>query len=688
MKLTQVPSGFLLCSLLSVLGASAVEVTPIQKVIQLLQELHDKGTQEKNEEATRFSRFEQWCEDQSRVKKREIEKGTSRIAKLTAQLEKDHALIKSLSSRIEELDADIDRWNVDTEAITTIRKKESKDYRATSTDYDESLAAIDGAIAVLKKKATKTAQTEALLQVANLRRVSVESKSALIDAVKKQPSPVEMPAPVEMPDERLSVQNPEAYGYEFQSGGVVELLERLKDDFSKQKYELDKDELNAKHAFEQMAAQLQDNREAAKHEVDKKTVLRSDTQANKAAREGEKSQTQTDLAEDQTYLNDAEALCMQKSSDFSSRQKLREEELKAVAEAISIISADSVQGAGEKHLPALASIGTSLAQLRKGSGPAWLQSKVSNFLENRAKEYHSDVLASLSQRISDNPFGKVKKMIRDLISQLMEEATTETEHKGWCDTELSTNKLTRDHKSQSVTELTVKKDDLTATIVDLTQDVEDLTLAVSELDEAMAQATQERQESKETNEKAIEEAKTAQEAVQRAIAVMKDFYAKSAQATALIQEKQQVKQPAMDAPETFDKPYQGLLPEGGNVVDFLEVILTDFSRLEAETRTTESTEQDQHDKFMFESKKDKALKENEIGHKTEKKQNSQKSLQDTERELALTQEQLDKALKYYEKLKPTCVDSGITYEERVERRKQEIQSLKEALAIMTGTDLS
>ena len=90
------------------------------------------------------------------------------------------------------------------------------------------------------------------------------------------------------------------------------------------------------------------------------------------------------------------------------------------------------------------------------------------------------------------------------------------------------------------------------------------------------------------------------------MAVCKDFYAKAAGATAFTQ------QPASDAPETFDKPYQGLGASGGNVVDFLEVILTDFSRLESETAASEAEEADEYKTFMFESKKDKALKENEI----------------------------------------------------------------------------
>merc|ERR1719213_872599 len=166
------------------------------------------------------------------------------------------------------------------------------------------------------------------------------------------------------------------------------------------------------------------------------------------------------------------------------------------------------------------------------------------------------------------------------------------------------------------------------------------------------------------------------------MAVLKDFYAKSAEATAFAQQS-----PGEDAPETFEKPYQGLLPEGGSVVDFLEGILTDFSRLESETAAQEAEEDDEYKTFMFESKKDKALKENEIKLKSGTKTDKESALQQAQADLKTTQEQLNKALEYYEKLKPTCVDSGITYEERVKRREEEIVSLQEALKILAGTDL-
>merc|ERR1719272_2385016 len=118
-------------------------------------------------------------------------------------------------------------------------------------------------------------------------------------------------------------------------------------------------------------------------------------------------------------------------------------------------------------------------------------------------------------------------MIKDLIVKLMEEATSETEHKGFCDTELTTNKKTAD-----LNELNSNIEDLTATIASLTQDIADLTAAVKELDTAMAKETEERTEAKAENTQTVKDAKAAQVAVEQAMAVLKDFYAKAAEATA------------------------------------------------------------------------------------------------------------------------------------------------------------
>merc|ERR1719238_2158224 len=184
-------------------------------------------------------------------------------------------------------------------------------------------------------------------------------------------------------------------------------------------------------------------------------------------------------------------------------------------------------------------------------------------------------------------------MIKDLITRLMEEANEEAEHKGWCDTELSTNEQTRIEKTQAVEALHAEIDQLESSIAKLTEDLADLTKAVAELDAAMAKATKLRAEEKAKNAETIEDAKGAQVAVAQALVVLKEFYAKAGDATALLQQ---------EPPEIFDSPYKGMQAENGGVVGMLEVIESDFARLESDTTSEEAAAQKEYDEFMTESK--------------------------------------------------------------------------------------
>merc|ERR1719230_444927 len=182
-------------------------------------------------------------------------------------------------------------------------------------------------------------------------------------------------------------------------------------------------------------------------------------------------------------------------------------------------------------------------------------------------------------RVADDPFKKVKKMIKDLIVKLMEEANEEAEHKGWGDTELSTNEQTRKEKTEAVETLHAEIDELEASIAKLTEEITDLTKAVAELDAAVAKATEVREEEKAKNTVTIKDAQDAQTAVAQALGVVKDFYAKAGEATALMQLKQ---------PDMPDEPYKGMGGESGGVVGMIEVIQSDFARLESETSTAEA----------------------------------------------------------------------------------------------------
>jgi len=288
-----------------------------------------------------------------------------------------------------------------------------------------------------------------------------------------------------------------------------------------------------------------------------------------------------------------------------------------------------------------------------------VQSRVAGFLKGRADRMGSKILSLIAIRVAEDPFKKISKMISDMISKLMEEANEEAEHKGFCDTEMGTNKNTRDTKTEEVDKLTALSEELTASISQLGKEAATLADEISAIDNAVFEATSIRNTESAKNTQTVADAKVASEATARALQVLKDFYSNNAG-------------PAQSSSST-------------GILGMLEVIQSDFVRLETETTASEDDASKAFTAFSRESSKTKAVKETDMKHKTNSKITKEGDLESTKKDLAGTQEELDAALAYFEKLKPSCVEAGESYDERVARRKEEIESLTDALKILEDT---
>jgi len=649
------------------------QVTPVQKVLQLLEGMLAKGKAEKHDEEVQYASYKQFCDDTSTEKTRAIKEAEEKIESLKADIQFAAATAAQLTKEIAEHDADMSVWNGDISAATKVREIEHTDYETTHQDYTESIDALQRAIAVLKKQAYDRTQAESLAQVAALKGVRLIPATA-----KKAIESFLSQGDDESADADSVSGAPEANAYEFQSSSIIDMLEKLLDKFIDKRTTLQKEEMNAKHAFDMLVQDLKAQIDQADSSSKDKSENKAATLQSKATAEGDLTDTTATKNEDSKYLSDLTATCTQKASDFESRQELRAEEIVAIEKAIEILSSAAVSGAATKYLPSsLAQKKSSaLVQLRADGHPEG-QKFVAQFLQNKAQQLNSRVLAAVAARAAEDPFAKVKKMIKDLIVRLMEEANEEAEHKGWCDTELAVNEQTRKEKTDTVEKLTAEIDELTASIAQLTDNIAELSKAVAELDATMATATDNRKKEKETNEETIKDAQDAQTAVAQAITILKEFYEKAGEATSLVQQ-----------PAIFDSPYKGMQSENGGIIGMLEVIESDFARLESDTKTAEVQAQKEYDTLMTDSKVDKAAKTTDIEHKEAKKQDESQALVSKTGDREGTQKELDAALAYYDKLKPSCIDAGVSYDDRVGRRKEEIESLQEALRILNGEDFA
>jgi len=286
------------------------------------------------------------------------------------------------------------------------------------------------------------------------------------------------------------------------------------------------------------------------------------------------------------------------------------------------------------------------------------------------------VLETVAIKAVADPMKKVKNMIKDLIQKLMEEANAEADHKGFCDTSLATNEATRTEKTNEIESLNAEIKQLNSLISKLMADIKKLGKQVESLDNAMKKATDIRNAEHAKNKETIADSREAQAAVASALTVLKEFYQKASDAA----------EPDAAKGETKESGYKGQASESTGVLGMLEVIESDFARLEAQTKASEATNLAEYDNFMTDTKVDKAGKMASTKRKMDKKQSSESTLNVKTSDLDGTEKELNAALNVFAKLKPSCIQTGVSYEDRVAKRKEEIESMKTALTVLNGKD--
>merc|ERR1719413_141493 len=125
----------------AVFGVQAAEVgvTPVQKVIQLLEGMLAKGKSEKHDEQVQFAAYKQFCDDTSVEKTRAISEANEAIEVQKADIQKYTADAATLTKEIAGHDEDISVWTGDSKAATNVRKIEKTDYDTLHKDYSESV---------------------------------------------------------------------------------------------------------------------------------------------------------------------------------------------------------------------------------------------------------------------------------------------------------------------------------------------------------------------------------------------------------------------------------------------------------------------------------------------------------------------------------------------------------------------
>merc|ERR1719453_2596385 len=442
--------------------------------------------------------------------------------------------------------------------------------------------------------------------------------------------------------------------------------------------------------------------------IDTSKIQLSETKATLATTKGQLTETKANLHDDNKYLKDLTAQCEEKAKEWDQRSTMRAGELKALETAISIVGGTASNADHRGYTDNTASllqggkapadsytdvVFTQLKEVRKtaqNSRDQKARLDAVTQIKHAAKKLNSADMSLLAMKIAADPFAKVKELIQQLIERLLTESQNEATQKGWCDTEIGKANTDRDHRMADTKSLSAKGLVLEAEKKSQEETIKTLKDELSTLQTDHAEMTRIREAEKAENKKVLEDSRAGLTAVEKAMATLKKFYGKASRANqdgyvGFVQTHAEQSPVAADMASAgvsgAQGNYEGNQHAGQGIIGMLEIIVSDFKRSIEMAETAEKESYTQYTSY------DKEAKASLMGKETGK-ENAEDDLKITSGDLVATlnklkdnQKLLDMSLQALETLRPACVDTGMSWEEKVKRRDAEIAALKDALAV-------
>merc|ERR1719446_377580 len=288
---------------------------------------------------------------------------------------------------------------------------------------------------------------------------------------------------------------PAAATYKSQSGGIVDVLEDLKEKAEAELAEARKTESTAAHNFAMMKQSLEDQMAADTKDMNEEKAGKEATEEGKATAEGDLATTVKELKAAEDELQTANTDCMSTAADHEATVAVRNEELKVIATAEKILK-DSTSGAVDQTY--------SFMQVQMKTRADLANSEVITLVKKLAKDHHSAALAQLASRIAvvvryggkdgADPFAKVKGLISDMIAKLEKEAEAEATEKAYCDEQMAKTEAKKSELDDTIAKLTNKIDKAAARSASLKDEVVELEKELAALAKTQADMDKIRQE--------------------------------------------------------------------------------------------------------------------------------------------------------------------------------------------------
>merc|ERR1719380_525401 len=275
-------------------------------------------------------------------------------------------------------------------------------------------------------------------------------------------------------------------GYAPASGQIVGILKQMTDTMEKDLADATAAEEAAIKDFKGLVAAKTKEINALTKEVETKTSQIGELGVQLVTQKEDLDDTSKSLVEDEQFLKDLETDCATKDEEWATRQKIRAEEVLAIADTIKILNDDDALELFKKTLPSpsLLQVATTgkavkaraLQELTKGNGDFRL-----NLI----------ALALKGKKVS---FDKVLTMIDDMVSLLKKEQVADDDKKAYCEKTIDKTEDKIKELELSVSDLGKAVADAKETIATLADELSALAAGIKQLDADVAEATEQRKE--------------------------------------------------------------------------------------------------------------------------------------------------------------------------------------------------
>jgi len=309
------------------------------------------------------------------------------------------------------------------------------------------------------------------------------------------------------------------------------------------------------------------------------------------------------------------------------------------------------------------------------------EERVLDLIREKSIKLKSPVLSNLAMKMAADPFVKVKKLIQELIERMVTEAADEATQKGFCDTELGKARSSRDTEHTKVNKINANVEGLEASRDQLSDEIDNLAKELAELNSSLTTTTELRASEKEENLDQLTKAGEGLDAVTEAIGILQNFYKGAAKGAVSLAQVSPVDE-AQGSQGTADGAYQGNQAATGGIVGLMNVIKSDFERTIKTTKDSEYEAARAFAEFDTTTKSSISAKTASKGMKEADKTNTEAAITQGMADLKEHMTLLDDSMKQLEELNPQCIDTGMSYADRVAKREEEIEALKNAMCIL------